>query len=238
MLPFAGKNRVTSPFATRALNDTVTEHKGIDIVGEDSRDVLAVCGGKVIQSTIVTDRANRTWEWGNYVCVQTPEGMLHYYCHMDSRAVKSGDVLQAGDTIGVMGTTGYSLGAYLHFEVRNSSKVSVNPCPTLGIPNEPGAYTASQPSPRPQPQPQARQAGQRLRVFGGKKGINVEAFTGKDVALVAKKDSVNIRVADGSYKIVAMEGSAGGYQWCQIDYKGQTLFMPYGGVLDDRCKVE
>lgn len=240
MLPFAGKNRVTSPFGTRPLNGTLTDHKGIDIVGEDSRDVLAVCGGKVVQSTIVTDRANRTWEWGNYVCVQTQDGMLHYYCHMDSRAAKSGDTLQAGDIIGVMGATGYSLGAHLHFEVRNSSKVSVDPCPTLGIPNEPGTYTVSRPSPRPQPQPrpQTRPAGRVLRVFGGKKGLNVEAFTGKDVELVAKKNAVNIRVEDGSYKIIAMEGSAGGYQWCQINYKGQALYMPYGGVLDDRCKVE
>ncbi len=230
MLPFAGKNRVTSIFGTRTLNGTLADHKGLDIVGEDDWDVLAVCGGKVVQSNRVPEGADRTWEWGNYVCVQTQDNMLHYYCHMDSRAVQSGDVLQEGDKIGVMGNTGKSFGAHLHFEVRNPARVSVDPCPSLGIPNKTGVYTGPQATPR--------QEGRVLRVFGGKKGINVEAFLGKDVDLVAQKDARNIRVEDGSYKVISMEGSAGGYQWCKISCDGQVLYMPYGGILDDRCKME
>ncbi len=143
MLPFAGRNRVTSVFGMRTLGGVTARHKGLDIVGDDGKDIFAVCGGKVIQSTIVTDRANRTWEWGNYVCLQTQDGLLHYYCHMDARAVNNGDVLRAGDKIGVMGSTGHCFGAHLHFEVRNSARVSVDPCPVLGIPNKTGTYTGA-----------------------------------------------------------------------------------------------
>ncbi|MBE6538084.1 MAG: M23 family metallopeptidase, partial [Ruminococcaceae bacterium] len=49
--------------------------------------------------------------------------------------------VRAGDKLGVMGNTGYSFGAHLHFEVRNGSK-KINPEDILGIPNKVGTYTA------------------------------------------------------------------------------------------------
>lgn len=143
MLPFKGRNRVTSIFGTRTLNGVTTTHKGIDLVGDDDRTVYAVSGGTVLQSRIVTDKSNKTWEWGNYVSVRTSAGNVEYYCHMDSRAVKAGDSITPGQKIGVMGNTGYSFGAHLHFEVRNSAGVSINPASTLGILNATGTYSNS-----------------------------------------------------------------------------------------------
>lgn len=143
MLPFNGRNRVTSIFGKRTLNGITSEHKGLDIIGDDSHDVRAVCGGKVVQSKIVEDKTNRTWEWGNYVCVQVAGGCMHYYCHLSSRAVKAGDVVNEGDKIGVMGNTGKSTGAHLHFEVRDATKVSVSPCGVLKIPNQTMVHTST-----------------------------------------------------------------------------------------------
>ena len=140
VIPFNCKTvKVTSPFGERTLNGVKNTHKGYDLVGVESWEVCAVADGEVIQSRIITDRNNATWQWGNYVCVKTTDGYLHYYCHLDSRNVKQGDKVKKGDKLGVMGNTGYSFGKHLHFEVRNG-KTSISPETVLGIPNKTGTY--------------------------------------------------------------------------------------------------
>lgn len=134
--------RVTSAYGKRVLNGASDNHKGYDLVGVGSKDVTAAVGGTVVQSRIVTDKSNLTWQWGNYVCIKTDAGQYHYYCHLASRAVSKGQRVNAGDRIGVMGSTGYSFGAHLHFEVRKSDgKTTVSPEGVLGIPNKAGTYT-------------------------------------------------------------------------------------------------
>ncbi len=143
--PFKGESvKVTSRYGTRTLGGITESHGGYDIVGIGSQEVVAVEGGEVVQSRIVTDRSNATWEWGNYVCVKTDSGQYHYYCHLASRAVKKGQRVIFGDKIGVMGATGKVYGAHLHFEVRKSDgKTKISPETVLGIPNKVGAYTRS-----------------------------------------------------------------------------------------------
>lgn len=134
--------KVTSPFGYRTLNGAKDYHSGYDMVGVGTRNVVAVKGGKVIRSRIITDKSNLTWQWGNYICIQTEDNQYHYYCHLASRAVKEGQTVKAGEFIGVMGNTGYSFGAHLHFEVRASdAKTKINPETVLGIPNKTGTYT-------------------------------------------------------------------------------------------------
>ncbi len=136
--------RVTSCYGKRTINGVTDTHGGYDMVGVGSTDVVAVEGGVVATSQIVTDRNNRTWEWGNYVCIRTDAGQYHYYCHLASRAVKKGQRVKAGDKLGVMGNTGYSFGAHLHFEVRKADgKTKVSPEGVLGIANKVGTYTRS-----------------------------------------------------------------------------------------------
>ena len=136
--------RVTSAFGNRTLSGVTDTHGGYDMVGVGSTDVVAVEGGVVASSQIVTDKSNRTWEWGNYVCVKTDAGQYHYYCHLASRAVKKGQRVGAGDKLGVMGNTGYSFGAHLHFEVRKADgKTKISPEGVLGVPNRVGNYTVS-----------------------------------------------------------------------------------------------
>lgn len=138
MLIFEGRNRVTSGFR---LSDR-PNHDGLDIVGDDSRDILCPATGTVTASTIITNKSDSTWEWGNYVCVKDTSGKKLYFCHMDSRAVKVGQTVRPGDKLGVMGNTGYSFGAHTHFEVRTGdNKQKLNPADYLGIPNAKGVYT-------------------------------------------------------------------------------------------------
>lgn len=137
--------RVTSPYGSRVLNGKTEKHAGYDMVGVGSTDVTAAVGGTVVSSKIITDRSNLTWQWGNYVCIKTDAGQYHYYCHLASRAVSAGQKVKVGDLIGVMGNTGYSFGAHLHFEVRKSDgRTTVSPEEVLGIPNAVGHYKASE----------------------------------------------------------------------------------------------
>lgn len=116
-------------------------HGGLDIVGLASPDIISPVDGVVKSSTIITDKNNLTWEWGNYVRVDDSEGMRYFFCHMASRAVKVGDKVGVGDRLGLMGSTGLSFGAHCHFEVRTKKNIRVNPAKILGISNEPGTYT-------------------------------------------------------------------------------------------------
>ena len=137
--------RVTSPYGKRILNGATDNHAGYDMVGVGSTDVVAAASGTVVTSRIVTDKSNLTWQWGNYVCIKTDSGQYHYYCHLASRAVSQGPRVKVGDKLGVMGSTGYSFGAHLHFEARKSDgKTTISPEYVLGIPNEVGHYKASE----------------------------------------------------------------------------------------------
>lgn len=144
--PFdCGSVKVTSCYGKRTLNNQQNTHSGYDMVGVGSTNVVAVEGGVVASSQIVTDKSNCTWEWGNYVCIKTDSGQYHYYCHLASRAVKKGQQVNKGDKIGVMGNTGYSFGSHLHFEVRLSDRyTAISPESVLGIPNAIGTYITEQ----------------------------------------------------------------------------------------------
>ena len=142
IFPFDCKKiKVTSPYEVRTLEGVTAMHPGYDLVGIGSWNVTAAVGGVVVQSRIVTDKNNATWQWGNYVCIKTTDGQYHYYCHLSSRCVEKGQNVVAGEKIGVMGNTGYSFGAHLHFEARMpDGKTSISPEKILGIPNFTGTY--------------------------------------------------------------------------------------------------
>ena len=138
MLIFRGRNRITSGYRLPDRPD----HNGLDIVGDDSTDVLCPVSGTVKSSTIITDKSNSTWEWGNYVRVDDADGNRLFFCHLDSRAVSVSQKVNPGDKLGVMGNTGYSFGAHTHFEVRKSDgRTTLDPAAYLGIPNAKGTYS-------------------------------------------------------------------------------------------------
>lgn len=148
---YSGKFKVTSPFGWRTIRGKREDHKGIDVVGLEDKHVCAVVGGTVAVSTIITDKSNLTWEWGNYVRVDGDDGRKYYYCHLAQRLVSVGQRVKAGDHIGIEGNTGSvepkptesndkTSGRHCHFEVRERSGKSIDPAPFLGIENKTGTY--------------------------------------------------------------------------------------------------
>lgn len=138
-LPYkSGKVTLTSHFGWRTLNGSRDYHKGVDLSGTD-KTLVAPCDGVIGSSTIITDKSNLTWQWGNYIRIDTADGLKIFMCHMAARKVKVGQKVKAGDVVGIEGNTGYSFGSHCHFEVRKNGE-SVDPTPYLGIPNEWGQY--------------------------------------------------------------------------------------------------
>lgn len=115
-------------------------HKGMDIVGLSSKNIISPVAGIVKSSTIITNKNNITWEWGNYVRVDDYEGNQYFFCHMDSRAVSVGKRVEVGTKLGVMGNTGLSYGAHCHFETRTKAGFRTNPADFLNIPNTEAIY--------------------------------------------------------------------------------------------------
>ncbi len=64
--------------------------------------------------------------YGNYIIIDHGNGMSTVYAHCQSVNVKNGQTVTKGDVIGTVGTTGWSTGNHLHFEVRKNGK-AVNP---------------------------------------------------------------------------------------------------------------
>lgn len=122
--PYAGDYRVTSPYGTRAdpFTGETSNHKGIDLVGDGDKVIRAVSDGVVVQSRIVTDTSNATWQWGEYIAIRDDDGYIAYYAHLSQRYVESGASVKAGEPIGLEGSTGRSTGSHLHFEVRIGSR--------------------------------------------------------------------------------------------------------------------
>lgn len=141
MMPYFGSFRVSSPYGGRTdpiTGERDTWHSGIDLVGADSKVIRTPVSGRVIRSRMVTDRTNRTWEWGNYVAVAGEDGYTLYFCHLSRRLAEADEYVEAGQPIGIEGSTGRSTGSHLHFEVRDAAGCAVDAAAYLGIPNEAG----------------------------------------------------------------------------------------------------
>lgn len=147
MTIFEGRNQIAYSYGRFGYtrNSGKTWHGGIDVVGVDSSMIRAVVAGIVIFSGIVTNKADRTWEWGYYVCIRGNDGRFYYYCHMaQAPVVRTGQNVNAGAGIGIMGNTGNAAGSYkhCHFEVRTArrSSAAINPAPYCGCENRVGTY--------------------------------------------------------------------------------------------------
>jgi len=86
-------------------------HIGLDIAAEMWDPIVAAADGIVVFA-----------EWGggygNLVIVEHDGGWLTYYAHFSEIVVKVGQEVRQGEILGGAGTTGYSTGPHLHFEIR------------------------------------------------------------------------------------------------------------------------
>jgi hypothetical protein len=95
-------------------------------------DIMAPKGAYIVSPTeAVVTGVGSGENSGKYVYTANPGGERLAYMHLDSIAVKSGDVLKAGDLIGTVGNTGNASGGapHLHFEIRDNG--ATDPYPRL-----------------------------------------------------------------------------------------------------------
>jgi murein DD-endopeptidase MepM/ murein hydrolase activator NlpD len=94
-------------------------HKGLDIANHKGTKILAAADGIV---TFVGARGL----FGNLMIINHGHGITTRYAHLEKTLFKKGDRVSRGKTIALMGNTGRSTGAHLHYEVRLNG-VPVNP---------------------------------------------------------------------------------------------------------------
>ncbi|WP_223701321.1 murein hydrolase activator EnvC family protein [Sutcliffiella deserti] len=135
--PPAPKPPVSSGNWTRPATGTVTSgfgtrwggtHYGVDI-GKNGRSgdipIVAAASGTVFQSYYSSSYGNVVFIT-HYIDGQT---WTTVYAHLERPGAPAGTSVSKGDQIGIMGNTGYSFGAHLHFELHkgswNGSKTNV-----------------------------------------------------------------------------------------------------------------
>lgn len=96
-------------------------HRGIDIAAPIGTPVVAADDGTVTYAQ---------WNDGGYgylVEITHPNGSVTLYAHNDRILVREGQQVTQGQQISEMGTTGFSTGPHLHFEIHPSGKGAVDP---------------------------------------------------------------------------------------------------------------
>ncbi len=94
-------------------------HKGMDFAGKMGSEVIAVASG------VVTWAGDR-YGYGRLVEINHGSGYVTRYGHNKELRVKVGDVVEKGQVIALMGSSGRSTGPHVHFEVHYKGK-PVNP---------------------------------------------------------------------------------------------------------------
>ncbi len=110
--PTPGSTMVTSPFGWRIhpIFETEKYHAGIDVAANSGTPIYAADSG-TIQTAVYSS------SYGNYVVINHGNSYTTLYAHMSSMAVSQGQTVNKGDVIGYVGSTGWSTGPHLHYEI-------------------------------------------------------------------------------------------------------------------------
>ncbi|MGM0367212.1 MAG: murein hydrolase activator EnvC family protein [Actinomycetota bacterium] len=111
MWPVAG--RITSGFGYRIhpIFGTNRFHSGLDIAAPYGTLVKAADGGEVVQ-------AGYFGGYGYSIMIYHGGGFATWYAHLSNFNISAGQFVEKGQVIGFVGSTGWSTGPHLHFEVR------------------------------------------------------------------------------------------------------------------------
>lgn len=117
--PLSGQ--ITSPFGYREdpINGKRAFHSGVDLRSKPGAKIVATADGTVIQ-------ANTDGDYGRIVKISHGNGFTTSYSHLKAFKVKKGDKVKRGQVIGLVGSSGRSTGAHLHYEVALNGK-AINP---------------------------------------------------------------------------------------------------------------
>jgi murein DD-endopeptidase MepM/ murein hydrolase activator NlpD len=121
------QGRLTSPYgARRSYNGGPASeyHSGLDIAAEEGTPVAATNDGHVVFAGPLKVR-------GNTVIIDHGWGLFSGYYHLSAVTVAAGQDVQRGETIGLVGSTGFSSGPHLHWSIWVGSN-AIDPACVLG----------------------------------------------------------------------------------------------------------
>lgn len=119
--------KITSNYGYRPSFRRV--HKGIDVKVYIGDTIRSAFSGRV---RIVDYESNG---YGNYVVIRHGNGLETVYGHLSKQLVSEGQVVRAGEPIGLGGNTGLSTGSHLHFETLFLGK-AIDPALLFDFPNQ------------------------------------------------------------------------------------------------------
>jgi murein DD-endopeptidase MepM/ murein hydrolase activator NlpD len=121
------QGRTSSPYGVRRYYNGELAmdyyHRGLDYAGGYGSAVVAPAGGRVV---LVGYEKNGFRVHGNVVGLDHGQGVVSIFMHMSKIDVEEGEMLEPGDRIGSIGTTGSSTGPHLHWGLYVNA-VSVDP---------------------------------------------------------------------------------------------------------------
>ena len=115
--PIKGYTYISSYYGWRFNNTDY--HTGVDFPAPANTPIRASASGTVIYVRTGAGYG-RNWGYGNYLIVDHGGGFSTLYAHCTSIPVSVGDTVTKGQTIAYVGTTGWSTGYHLHFEIRRN----------------------------------------------------------------------------------------------------------------------
>lgn len=126
--PLAYSTGVTCAYGPRVhpINGNKSFHYGVDLAAGMNTEIYATKSGTVTGATY--GEAN-----GYYVTINHGDGYSSIYAHMTNYVVSAGDSVKQGQLIGYVGTTGWSTGPHLHFEILYNGS-NVNPMNYISLP--------------------------------------------------------------------------------------------------------
>ncbi|MBQ9471975.1 MAG: peptidoglycan DD-metalloendopeptidase family protein [Ruminococcus sp.] len=120
--PTPGNYYLTSEYGEARSYES---HNAIDIGASTGTPIYAANSGTVVSSNNSCTHSNSGSNWcncgggyGNFVWILHDNGYETIYGHMISTTVYTGQTVSAGELIGYVGSTGWSTGPHLHFELR------------------------------------------------------------------------------------------------------------------------
>ncbi|MEG3437299.1 peptidoglycan DD-metalloendopeptidase family protein [Pannus brasiliensis CCIBt3594] len=137
--PTRGIGRLSSPFGYRIhpIRKTRAFHRGIDIAADRGTPIYAIAPGRVsvVESGCKGENNSCGGGFGNHIRIlhlDNPSFSESLYAHLQSANVRNGQIVEAGEVIGTMGSSGRSTGPHLHFEIWRNGQ-AINPEDVMSV---------------------------------------------------------------------------------------------------------